>query len=89
MAHMQGRGDRESDVDIAIVIRTCTQKMHNSMLDMVVDYELDLGRTLSVVCVEYDEYLCWQRVSPFYESCKRGIVIWKAAKDLSNAEKNT
>lgn len=80
-SYARGEETEESDVDIAIVLKNGhTKKMHNSMLDIVVDYELDLGRTLSVVCVEYDEYLCWQRVSPFYKNLvKEGIVIWKAA----------
>jgi excisionase family DNA binding protein len=80
-SYARGEQSEESDIDLAIVLKEGhTKKMHDNMLDKVVDYELNLGKTLSIVCVEYNEYLCWQRVSPFYKNlAKEGIVIWKAA----------
>jgi len=49
------------------------------MIELVVDLELDLGITVSVVPVEYDNYLKWKRLLPFYKNIDReGIVIWKA-----------
>ena len=54
--------------------------MHEEMLDLVVDYELDLGVTLSVVPIDYDNYLEWSRVLPYYRNIAReGIVLWKEA----------
>ena len=38
------------------------------MHDLVVDYELDLGVTLSVVPIDYDNYLEWSRILPHYRN---------------------
>lgn len=77
------RGDQtpESDVDIAIVVRKGnTEKMHDELLDLVVDYELDLAVTLSVVPIEYENYVEWSKVLPFYRNIdKEGIILWNAA----------
>lgn len=77
------RGDQkpDSDVDIAVILKDGnTEKMHDAMVDVVVNYELDMAVTLSVVPIEYDNYLAWSRVLPFYKNIeKEGIVLWKAA----------
>lgn len=77
------RGDQtsESDVDIAIVIKEGnTARMHDALLDLVVDYELELAVTLSVVPIDYNNYTEWIRVLPFYKNIEReGIVLWNAA----------
>ena len=76
------RGDQtsESDVDIAVVIRKDTERMHDKLLDLVVDYELDLAVTLSVVPIEYDNFVEWSKVLPFYKNIDReGIILWNAA----------
>ncbi len=47
------------------------------MLDLVVDYELLIAVTLSVVPIEYDNYIKWQKVLPFYKNIdKEGIVLY-------------
>lgn len=77
------RGDQtsESDVDIAIVIKEGnTDRMHDALLDLVVDYELELAVTLSVVPIDYNNYTEWIKVLPFYKNIEReGIVLWNAA----------
>lgn len=53
--------------------------MHDEMTDIVVDYELEQGITLSIVPIEYVQYQQWNRVLPFYKKIdKEGIVLWKA-----------
>ena len=57
-----------------------TEEMHDAMINIVVDYELELAVTLSVVSIEYRNYLEWRKVLPFYKNIdKDGIVLWKAA----------
>ncbi|MBQ1292083.1 MAG: nucleotidyltransferase domain-containing protein [Lachnospiraceae bacterium] len=77
------RGDQtaESDIDIAVLINDGgTEKMHDQMLSLVVDYELELEVTLSVVSVDYKNYSEWKHLLPFYKNIeKEGIVLWKAA----------
>ena len=71
----------DSDVDIAVILRSgSTEEMHDAMINIVVDYELELAVTLSVVSIEYRNYLEWRKVLPFYKNIdKDGIVLWKAA----------
>ena len=80
-SYARGEETSESDVDIAIVIKEGnTEKMHDELLDLVVDYELDLAVTLSVVPIEYENYIEWSRVLPFYKNIdKEGIILWNAA----------
>ena len=80
-SYARGEQTEESDVDIAVVLKAGnTEKMHDEMLDIVVDYELELGVTLSVISVEYESYLKWKQVLPFYKNVDReGIVLWTAA----------
>ena len=77
------RGDQtaESDVDIALILKTGnTEEMHEKLIDTVVDYELDQGVTLSVLPIDDEQYSRWRKSLPFYKNIdKEGIVLWKAA----------
>lgn len=49
------------------------------MADVVVDYQLDLGITLSVIPIEQSEFKKWKTTLPFYKNVdKEGIVLWKS-----------
>lgn len=78
-SYARGQETDESDVDIAIVLKeVLTEEQHNKMTDIVVDYELNLGKTLSVISIELDHYKKWKKDSPFYKNVeKEGIVLWK------------
>ncbi|MBQ6441496.1 MAG: nucleotidyltransferase domain-containing protein [Lachnospiraceae bacterium] len=80
-SYARGEQTEESDVDIAVILKgRNTEKMHDDLLDIVVDYELDLEVTMSVVPIEYTNYLEWNKVLPFYKNIeKEGIVLWQAA----------
>lgn len=80
-SYARGEQTGESDVDIAILVKEGnTEKMHDEMLNLVVDYELDLAVTLSVVPIEYSNYQEWNKVLPYYKNIDReGIILWKAA----------
>ena len=45
--------------------------MHDKMVDIVVDYELDLALTLSVVTIDYNQYSEWNKTLPFYKNIER------------------
>ncbi|SHJ51032.1 nucleotidyltransferase domain-containing protein [Pseudobutyrivibrio xylanivorans] len=79
-SYARGEETPESDVDIAVILKSGnTEEMHNKMVDIVVDYELDLAVTLSVVPIEYDQYIEWNKTLPFYKNVeKEGIILWKA-----------
>ena len=79
-SYARGEQSPESDVDVAVLLKAGnTEEMHDEMIDLLVDFELDLGITVSVVPVEYDNYLKWRQLLPFYKNIDReGILIWKA-----------
>ena len=80
-SYARGEQSPESDVDIAIFLKdTCDENTHDKMIDIVVDYELDLGVTLSVVPIELSQYLKWKKTLPYYNNIeKEGITLWKEA----------
>ena len=48
------------------------------MIDIVVDNELDLEITLSVITIEEDNLNEWKSTLPFYKNLlKEGIPLWK------------
>lgn len=77
------RGTRaeDTDVDVAILLRAgATKTMRDQMLDLVVDLELECGRVLSVLCIDYDKFAEWKDILPFYKNIRKdGVVLWQAA----------
>ena len=76
------RGDQtqESDVDIAVIVRSYTEKMYDEMIDLTVDLELEYNKVLSVLLIDYDNYKEWGTVPPFYQNVVReGVVLWQTA----------
>ena len=80
-SYARGEQTDESDIDIALFMNEKdTDKRHDKMIDIVVDYELFLAVTLSIVPIENDNYEEWNTVLPFYRNIDReGIVLWKTA----------
>ena len=80
-SYARGEQTSESDVDIALILKNENpDDLHDKMVDIVVDYELDLAVTLSVVPIEMEQYLEWKTTLPFYKNIeKEGIILWTAA----------
>ena len=80
-SYARGQETYESDIDMAIVLKSNqTDQQYNQMTDVVVDYELDLGITLSIISIEQNEFEKWKKILPFYKNlAKEGIVLWKNA----------
>lgn len=80
-SYARGEQTEESDVDLAVILKQKDdEETHNAMTDLVVDFELELGVTLSVITIESAEYSRWNRILPFYKNLvKEGIVLWKMA----------
>ena len=78
-SYARGTETPESDVDIVLFLNaTASEKEHDSMTDTVVDYELEQGKTLSVITVEVDHYKESKDYLPFYRNIqKEGVVLWK------------
>ena len=80
-SYSRGEETEESDVDLAIFLKEEeTESMHDKRVDIVVDYELDLAVTLSVITIDLKNYNEWRKTLPFYKNIdKDGIILWKAA----------
>ena len=78
-SYARGEQEQDSDVDIALLLQDKgSEEMHDRMLDIVVDYELVLAVTLSVVPIEMKQYQEWRTSLPFYKNLdKDGIILWK------------
>lgn len=76
----RGTHTDESDVDIAVIVRNYTEVMHDKMIDLTVDLELEYNKVFSVLLIEYDNFKEWENVLPFYQNVKKdGIMLWSAA----------
>lgn len=80
-SYARGNQTEESDVDIALFLEgKDSDTLHDKMTDLVVDYELELGVTLSVVTIDNEQYRKWKDTLPYFQNIRReGIVLWKAA----------
>lgn len=77
----RGSQTDESDVDVAVLLKSgATKEMYEQLIDLVVDLELESGRALSVVRIDYDKFQEWKDVMPFYKNIQNeGILLWQAA----------
>lgn len=76
----RGTQTAESDIDIAVIVRKYTEDMHDKMIDLTVDLELEYNKVLSVLLIDYDNFREWEDVLPFYKNMmKDGIMLWSAA----------
>ena len=78
-SYARGQETDESDIDMAIVLKANqTDEQYDQLTDVVVDYELDIGITLSIISIEKNEFKEWKNTLPFYKNlAKEGLVLWK------------
>lgn len=71
---------KESDIDIAILLMGKeTGEMHERMVDLAVDMDLEYDQVFSVVNIDYHMFLDWENALPFYRNIKaEGVVLWAA-----------
>lgn len=76
----RGTQEEESDIDIAVLVGKYTEDMHDQMIDLAVELELEYDKILSVMLIDYDNFKKWEDVIPFYKNVKKdGIMLWSAA----------
>lgn len=73
--------DKDSDVDIALLIHgDLSNECEDKLSDFIVDMNLKYDKVFSVIDIEYDHFLKWLKILPFYMNIeKEGITLWKAA----------
>jgi predicted nucleotidyltransferase len=77
----RGTDTDESDVDIAIILKDSkNQLVQDKLVDFTLDLDLKYNKVFSVIDIDYDEFLKWENVLPFYKNVKKdGVILWKAA----------
>ena len=77
----RGTDSSESDVDIAVFVRSkLSPVMEDRLSDIVVDMNLKYDRVFSVIDIEESTYRKWRDITPFYQNVEKdGIILWTAA----------
>ena len=76
----RGTATSESDIDIAVILDDYTDKMHDEMIDFVVDLELKYNKVISVLLIYNKQFNEWGNITPFFKNIKKdGKVLWKSA----------
>ena len=79
-SYARGEQTPESDVDIAMIMKTpATRSENKAMYSCVASHELNCGTVLSVIDINEQDYSDRVKYIPFYKNIeKEGIVLWKA-----------
>ncbi|MCI8287207.1 MAG: nucleotidyltransferase domain-containing protein [Lachnospiraceae bacterium] len=77
----RGNAAEESDVDIAIVVRSqMNDGTKRRFLSWAADMDIRYERVFSIVDIQESNMKKWEDVLPCYRNVKKeGIVLWKAA----------
>ncbi len=77
----KGTNSDESDIDIAIILKGAKeQPTWEKLIDFTVDLDLKYDKVFSVIDIDYDEFIKWEDILPFYKNVKKdGVILWKAA----------
>ena len=77
----RGSATKESDIDIAIVVRSqIDDATKKRFLSWVADMDIRYERVFSIVDIQESNMSKWEDALPFYRNIKKeGIVLWKAA----------
>lgn len=77
----RGTDTDESDVDIAIILKDAKcQSVQDKLVDFTLNLDLKYDKVFSVIDIDYEEFLKWENVLPFYKKVKKdGVILWKAA----------
>lgn len=75
----RGTATSESDIDIAVILDDYTDKMHDDMIDFIVELELKYNKVISVLLIYNRQFNEWGNITPFFKNIKKdGKVLWKS-----------
>lgn len=69
------------DIDIAIILKQkYDEGSRDKVMDLAVDIDLKYDTVLSIVDINYNNFMEWQEILSFYKNVKKdGVVLWNAA----------
>ncbi len=78
----RGTATTESDVDIMVLIDGTDLELReyeDRLGDVSTDVSMKYLKVLSIVDVSYQEYMDWQKISPFYRNVsEEGVILYAA-----------
>ena len=75
----RGTATSETDIDIAVILDDNTDKMHDEMIDVVVELELKYNKVISVLLIYNKQFNEWGNITPFFKNIRKdGKVLWKS-----------
>lgn len=75
----RGTATSESDIDIAVILDDYTDKMHDEMIDFVVELELKYNKVISVLLIYNKQFNECGNITPFFKNIRKdGKVLWKS-----------
>jgi predicted nucleotidyltransferase len=76
-----GTDTDESDIDMAIILKDSkNQPLPDKFINFTLDLDLKYNKVFPIIDIDYDEFLKWENVLPFYKNVKKdGVILWKAA----------
>lgn len=78
----RGTATSESDVDIMVLVDATDRELRNyedRLGDVSTDISIKYLKVLSIVDVSYQEYMNWQKISPFYRNVsEEGVILYAA-----------
>ena len=82
-SYARGEQTAESDVDIALILKSgYSKKMNDLMIKCVAKYELECDKVLSVLDIDQKKFNEWVGIMPFYTNILReGIILWSKKKE--------
>ena len=80
-SYARGEETAESDVDIAVFLNKTSSEVRDSIIECAAKYELEVGKVLSVIDIDINNYEKWKETMPFYKNInKEGICLWRREK---------
>ena len=78
---VRGTDTPESDIDIAIILDSEMEPgLNDQLVDFSVDLDLKYDRVFSIVDINNENFVKWEKTLPFYRNVRNeGVVLWKAA----------
>ncbi len=62
----RNEANEDSDVDIALLVHRDDEVMHDRMMDVLVEFDLEYDKMISPSLIEKEQFDKWKSVLPYY-----------------------
>ena len=76
----RGTATDDSDIDIAVIVKTDDKAMYNDLMDVITDLDLEYDQVISTTLIEVSLFEKWKGILPYYRNIEEeGVRLWTAA----------